>query len=68
MLQVSDDGVGFAAETAQSGLAEKRHFGLLGMQERATLLGGRLSIESRPGGGTTIVAVVPAPAQESSPG
>ncbi len=33
--------------------------GLLGMQERVALLGGRLAIESRPGAGTTFVAEVP---------
>lgn len=59
MLQVEDNGAGFDAEGEQPRLAERRHFGLLGMQERAALVGGRLSIASRPGGGTTVITTVP---------
>jgi two-component system sensor histidine kinase UhpB len=48
-LEVSDDGRGFAfAEAEQGGL------GLAGMRERAMLVGGELTIESRPGRGTTV--------------
>ena len=51
---VEDDGRGFDPEnTREAG------FGLVGMQERLSLLGGRLHIESRPGAGTTIAADVP---------
>ncbi len=51
---VEDDGVGFdPARTREEGL------GLIGMRERVALLGGRLTIESRPGAGTTFVAEVP---------
>jgi signal transduction histidine kinase len=51
---VEDDGVGFEpARTREEGL------GLIGMRERVALLGGRLTIESRPGAGTTFVAEVP---------
>jgi len=35
--------------------------GLFGMQERLALVGGKLSIESRPGSGTKLVAEVPLP-------
>jgi len=34
-------------------------FGLLGMRERAASIGARLEISSKPGGGTTIRAVMP---------
>jgi len=52
---VEDDGVGFDAETArQSG-----RLGLFGMQERAEMLGGRLTIESAAGMGTTVYVEVP---------
>jgi PAS domain S-box-containing protein len=58
LLIVEDDGVGFEPEsTAESG------FGLLGMQERAALVGATLEIESAAGRGTTILvrmAAVPA--------
>ena len=39
--------------------ARGRGLGLVGMRERVGLLGGRLTIESRPGAGTTFVAEVP---------
>jgi two-component system sensor histidine kinase UhpB len=47
-LEVSDDGRGFAFEESQRGL------GIAGMRERALLIGGELTIESRPGDGTTV--------------
>ena len=55
-LAVADDGVGFEPEEA--GLRSRR-LGLTSMEERARALGGTLSIESRPGAGTTIVLEVP---------
>jgi PAS domain S-box-containing protein len=56
-LIVEDDGVGFdPAETGSAG----RGFGLLGMQERATLVGASLQIESAVGKGTTIFVRVAA--------
>jgi len=54
-LIVRDDGAGIdSSETLGLG-----GMGVLGMRERAVLLGGRLTIESHPGGGTTVQAVVP---------
>jgi len=50
---IEDDGRGFSHDGRGEGL------GLLGMGERLALLGGRLTVESRPGAGTTIVAEVP---------
>jgi PAS domain S-box-containing protein len=52
LLILEDDGVGF--EQTDSGAAG-HGFGLVGMQERATLVGARLEIESTPGKGTTIL-------------
>ncbi len=37
-----------------------RRLGLASMRERARAVGGRLSVESRPGAGTTVRLVVPA--------
>jgi PAS domain S-box-containing protein len=52
LLIVEDDGVGFDA----TGLAGGRHgFGLVGMKERAALVGATLDIETTPGHGTTIL-------------
>jgi two-component system NarL family sensor kinase len=59
-LTIEDDGRGFPAEDAGDGRAASR-FGLLGMRERARLLGGDLQIESSPGTGTRITAEVPLP-------
>lgn len=49
-MSIADDGVGFDE------LSIKRHssFGLLGMQERAHLLDGKLKIQSAPGAGTRV--------------
>jgi len=53
-LEVSDDGRGFAFDQQQRGL------GIGGMRERALLVGGELTIESRPDSGTTVRLDVPA--------
>jgi signal transduction histidine kinase len=53
-VTVRDDGAGFDPATKTDG------FGLLGMRERVELLDGTLTIASAPGGGTTVVAALPA--------
>jgi signal transduction histidine kinase len=55
---VDDDGVGF--DTEQAFAAHDRRLGLVGMRERASLLGGTLDVESQPGRGTTVIARIPA--------
>lgn len=59
-LSVSDDGVGFDLPPRPDLLTQAGHFGLMGMQERATLLGGRLRIDTGPGEGTQIMVRLPA--------
>jgi signal transduction histidine kinase len=59
VLRVQDDGKGFSAPERVSDLAAAGHYGLMGMQERAELIGGRLSIQSAPGSGTTVELRVP---------
>jgi signal transduction histidine kinase len=59
LLVVEDDGVGFEPS---DGSAETRGFGLIGMQERAALVGATLEIESAAGKGTTILVRMTAPA------
>lgn len=56
-LVVHDDGLGFAMGS-QLG-PDQGHFGLSGMRERIDRLGGGLSIDSRPGAGTAVRAIVP---------
>ena len=53
-LCVIDDGKGFAPEQRKAA----QSFGLVGMQERVFMLGGRLQIDSQPGEGTTLLARV----------
>jgi len=49
-LLVADDGEGFEAER----LRQDEHFGIRGMEERAAMLGGVLTVDSAPGQGTRI--------------
>ena len=51
---IEDDGKGFDTARVREGA-----LGLVGMRERVGVLGGRLEIQSSPGGGTTIVAEFP---------
>jgi signal transduction histidine kinase len=53
-VTVHDDGSGFDPKQRKNG-----GFGLIGMNERVELVGGRLDIDSRPGGGTTVRAWLP---------
>lgn len=55
VLEVEDDGQGFDPSSPQDG----HHLGLVGMRERARLLGGECIITSAPGRGTLVRAVVP---------
>lgn len=52
-VTVQDDGCGFASDDPSEG------FGLIGMRERARLLGGELSVSSARGGPTRVTAVLP---------
>ncbi|MFP5362998.1 MAG: GAF domain-containing protein [Thermoleophilia bacterium] len=52
-IAVTDDGAGFDPTERTDG------FGLLGIRERADLLGGTVSIDSAPGEGTTLSAALP---------
>ncbi len=56
LVIVEDNGRGFQPGKEREGL------GLLGIQERVALVGGKLNIESEPGSGTTLVVRIPASA------
>ncbi len=58
-LTVQDNGVGFNVPPMLEELSVGGQLGLLGMQERAELLGGRLKLQSRPGSGTTVIVSCP---------
>ena len=53
-IAVTDDGRGFSGDEPSDG------FGLIGMRERTRLAGGRHDVESSPGAGTTVHALIPA--------
>jgi signal transduction histidine kinase len=57
-LSVRDDGRGFDVE-AHMAASGKEHFGLLGITERARILGGVLRVESRAGEGTEVFCRIP---------
>ena len=59
-FRVVDDGPGFAS-------GEVRGFGLQNMEDRLGALGGRLTISTAPGRGTTISGQVPLPAAIPEP-
>lgn len=50
-VEVHDDGVGFAPDVVAG---QSEHYGLLGLSERAQLIGGALQVRSTPGQGTTV--------------
>jgi two-component system sensor histidine kinase UhpB len=52
-ITIRDDGRGFDPREQSDGI------GLVGMAERARLVGARLDVESRPGGGTALTLQVP---------
>ena len=54
-IRIGDDGVGFATDAPRASSSR----GLLGMRERAYLLGGTLAVQSRPGCGTAIEVRLP---------
>jgi len=60
VLEVSDDGRGAAAESDGAGQ------GVVGMHERAAMLGGTLTVGPRPGGGFRMRAEIPLPPEGQS--
>ena len=55
ILSIKDDGKGLGVKDA----GEKKTLGLLGMKERAIMMGGRLALNSYPGKGLTLEVVIP---------
>jgi signal transduction histidine kinase len=63
---VRDDGAGFDIGEWERSLASRPSGGVAGMRERVALLGGTLTIDSRPGHGTRVAAVLPLTMEDSS--
>ena len=66
-IRVSDPGRGFDPLEVLDPKSGDAGVGLRGMRDRAGLLGGTLRIDSNPGGGTRIEAVVPLDAADGEP-
>lgn len=62
VLEVEDDGRGFAAPPDLVELARQGHLGMAGMSERAAAVGGVLEVRSQPGAGALVRVRVPPPA------
>jgi len=58
-MTIVDNGKGFELAQSTSDLTASGKLGIIGMQERARLLGGTLAIHSEPGAGTSVVVTVP---------
>jgi signal transduction histidine kinase len=59
LLAVQDNGKGFVVEQVLGKNPERRSWGLLGVQERVELVGGKFKIESEPEHGTKLTVQVP---------
>jgi two-component system sensor histidine kinase UhpB len=59
LMDIRDDGKGFQVPESPAEFAPSGHFGLLGMHERAEMIGASLKIHSQPGQGTHLSIFVP---------
>ena len=53
-IEITDNGIGFDVPKSPTDFAQNGHFGLLGIRERADLIGARLEVESSTGKGTRL--------------
>lgn len=67
VLSVQDDGAGFELDAMRDRAVAGGSLGVLGMQERATLIGGELEIDSAPGQGSTVQLTCPWRNHEDTP-
>jgi PAS domain S-box-containing protein len=58
-MSITDNGKGFSTSRLTGDLAKEGKLGVLGMEERARLIGGTLQIKSEHGRGTTVIARAP---------
>lgn len=58
-IVVADNGRGFQPASSADDLVLDGKLGLVGMQERAQIMGGNLRVDSRPGGGTSLIISIP---------
>ena len=58
-MTIADNGKGFEVRPSTTDLGASGKLGIIGMQERARLLGGTLVVDSQPGAGTSVTVTVP---------
>jgi len=58
-INVWDNGLGFDLDEAKQRRTSRPSLGLAGMEERAALLSGTVTVQSRPGYGTEVEAIIP---------
>ncbi|MDH4207808.1 MAG: ATP-binding protein, partial [Anaerolineae bacterium] len=67
VAQVRDDGQGFNVADVEGSYEERSSLGLINMRERARLINGTLTIESKPSQGTVVTLVAPLTGEEEVP-
>lgn len=67
MVSLRDNGLGLAEELDLPDLATHGHYGLIGIGERVTLLGGRFRLQRLPEGGAQLLVEIPHPRVEVNP-
>jgi signal transduction histidine kinase len=60
-LEINDNGKGFEVPDSPSAFAPAGHYGLLGLYERAEMIGAHLEIQSAPQQGTRVTVILPLP-------
>jgi signal transduction histidine kinase len=59
IISVRDNGKGFSLPRHATEESGSKHFGMMGMYERAALIGAHLQVQSEPGAGTTVTVLAP---------
>lgn len=61
LIRLEDDGSGIPMPPDYASLSASKHYGLVGISERAALFGGKLEIQSPPDGGLILQVEIPSP-------
>jgi signal transduction histidine kinase len=64
MIAIADDGCGLSSDFDLAALSAEGRYGLLGISERVSLLGGRFSLHNQSGGGLCLQVEIPHPRVE----